>query len=639
MDIEYTTKPAAGCFPFHLYLPRVRDKYARLSLRLDTVVPAIWLNFLVLLLVLLLHGCGFARLDSLMVERNGGWVQTGGELSVIREGKRIDVAKGMMLKKDDVIETGPDTTATLRFEGDLIGSGGVILFPSTHIKILNPSLEIDFGKIFLQVKGLFNIHFEYGTAASEGTEYLVEVDAKRNVDVTVLEGVVKLSSKQNAWQPVRLKERQRAHMTRSRAPATHHLEQSEFNKTIELINRVWEGTGRRDISVIVPDLDKMSQSQAAELLKHERLRLGQITGRLTQRAKVGMVVGQQPHSNARVPIDSVVDLEVEAEPARVPDLLGLTQPGAQRRLEMSKLTVGKIEQVLMKGRKGEVVRQHPSAGTMVMTGSGVDFSVVAEAVSVPHLTGVNYQDAVQILRRNNLQLGRVDNRLDDRRAGGTVLEQHPSAGSLVDPQSSVTLILAEAGVRVPHVVGMMSKQAIAELSQIGLGYSTSYQEVQGYAKDSVIAQSVPASGLVRKGERIHLTLARVSPRCNVPNVTGQSYQQAVNQLQQARFNVSVQGRHSDDAQIGSQSPAAGQSVECGSTVVLMLKTPMNCSVPQLPINKASYQQAQQILSRAKLNMRATGKTGRGAYVTSQSPSAGTRVPCGSTVTVDFWVLR
>lgn len=771
MDIEYTIKPDAGHFPFHLLLPRTREEYTRPSIRFDKIAPIDWLKFLALLLMLLLHGCGFARLDHLMVERNGGWVQTGGELVVVREGKRIEVAKGMTLKKDDVIETGPETTATLSFEGDLLGSGDVILYPSTRIKILNPSLEIDFGKIFLKVKGLFNIHFEYGTAGSQGTEYLVEVDASQNAVVTVLEGEVKLSSKQEAWQPVRLNARQKARITRSQAPTTQRLEQAEFNKIINQINRVWEGTGRRDISVIVPDLDNMSQSQAAELLRHERLNVGQITRRLTQSAEVGAVVGQQPFSNARVPIASVVDLEVEAEPARVPDLSGLTQPGAERRLENHKLAVGKIEQILTEGRVGAVVRQHPAAGVIVMTGSEVDLGVVAESAlvpdlrgrmlndarnsivqqrlrigsvdyritgsmqpdqvltqqpapgtrvfsqsevqlvveaqsrlvpnligqqryqaeqklgelqlgvgsiqtrrvahteagtvleqmpaagsrvepgsridltlaaetaTVPHLTGYSYQNAVQTLRSSNLQVGRVENRLDDRNAAGTVIEQYPQSGTLVDPQSGVTLILAEAGVRVPYLIGKLSQQATNELSQLGLSYSTSYQEVQGYTKDAVINQSMPAQSLVRKGERIHLTLAMVKPKCYVPNVTGQSYQQAVNRMQQERFNVSIQGRYSDGAQIGGQSPAAGQYVDCGSTVVLMLKTPVvNCYVPQLPPN-ASYQQAQQILSSAKLNMSASGKLGSGAYVTSYSPKAGTQVPCGSTVSVQFWVLQ
>jgi beta-lactam-binding protein with PASTA domain len=724
------------------------------------------------LLSLLLHGCGFARLDHLMVARDGGWVQTGGEFYVVREGKRLDVSPGMTLKKDDLIETGPETTATLSFEGDLKGSGDVILFPSTRIRILNPSLDIDFGKIFLKVKGYFSIHFEYGTAGSEGTEYLVEADRSRNVRVTVLEGVVRLSSKNNAWRSQRLVARQQARLTRSQAPETRRLGQDEFNETINEINRVWEGTGRRDIPVIVPDLGSMSQSRAVDLLRRERLRSGQVTRRLTQRAEVGSVVGQQPAANARVPIASRVDLEVEAEPAKVPELHGRSQRDAERRLQRSKLLLGRVEQVLSDGKVGRVVQQQPAAGTVVMTdtavdigvvaksalvpdlrgkmldearrqvgqrklrmapldyritgnvqpdqvlsqhpspgtrvfsgsevrlvveaqsrlvpsligqqrhevesrlgalqlavgriqtrrvahteagtvleqrpasgsrvepGSRVDLTLAAETATVPHLIGSQYRDALQTLRTHNLQAGRVDNRLDDRNAAGSVIEQYPRSGTLVDPNSSVTLILAEAGVRVPHVVGKMSQQAQSELSQRGLGYTSSYREVQGYAKDTVVNQSVSANTLVRKGTRLHLTLAMVKPKCRVPHVIGQGYEQAVSTLQRSKFNVSVQGRYSDGATISGQSPSGNSQADCSSTVVLTLRAPARkCYVPKLQVNSTGYRQAEQIIKRAGLKMSASGRVRNNAYVTGYSPSAGTQVPCGSTVSVQFWVLE
>ena len=423
---------------------------------------------LLLALTLLLSGCGFARLDHLMVARDGRWVQTGGEFFVVREGKRLDVSQGMTLKKDDLLETGPDTAATLSFEGDLKGSGDVILFPSTRVKILNPSLGIDFGKIFLKVKGYFNIHFEYGTAGSEGTEYLVEADRAQNVRITVLEGVVRLSSKSNSWRTQRLGEREQARLTPAQAPQTRRLGQSEFNEMINEINRVWEGTGRRDIPVIVPDLGGMPRSRAIETLRRERLQSGQVTRRLTQRAEVGAVVGQNPAANARVPVASRVALEVEAEPAKVPDLRGVSQRNAERRLRSSKLHLGQVEQILSDGKVGRVVRQLPAAGTIVMRDSAVDIGVVAESALVPDLHGRTLNDARRQLGQRKLRMGPLDYRITGNLQPDQVLSQHPSAGNRVFAGSEVRLVVEAQSRLVPGLIGQQRQAAEERLRALQL---------------------------------------------------------------------------------------------------------------------------------------------------------------------------
>ncbi|MCB1752635.1 MAG: PASTA domain-containing protein [Gammaproteobacteria bacterium] len=650
--------------------------------------------FALLISLLALTGCGFATLDQMLVERGpAAELRSGGEVEVIREGKAIPAEVGMILKKEDVIQTGAGTSAAIGF----MLAGEIILRPETRIKILNPSIFEFFGEIFIRVKGAFDIHTEYATAASEGTEYVVKVGRGDRVTVTVLAGQVRLSSNTNAWSPLRLEARQRAGLDGAARPGTEPVSQQSFNATIDWINRVQSITHREAVRLIVPDLEGMTQTRAVEVLRGAQLLPGQVRKRLTGSAPVGTVLGQQPASNSRVPLNSQVDLELEAEPTEVPRLKGVSEQQALKRLQRRRLTPGTISRVLIGGKVGTVAYQDPPAGAVVMVDSAVNMSIVAESAQVPALQGLSLDAARSRILSSGLRVGTLSHRISGDVAVGEVVSQQPFPGMLVFSGSEVSLVIEADSVLVPSLIGNSQEQAVNALRamRLGIGRIDTLRSPQQRA-GTVLSQSPAQGARVAPGTPVNLTVA--AEAVSVPDLVRNHLNNASQLLQSQRLRLGqvtrrLSGGYSEGT-ILEQYPRAGEQVDPGASVSLVVaeagvlvpnvtNAHINSAGPTLsntglsysanytatdrysegtvmhqslaagtlvkkgaviyltvakrqptctvPAVLGDYQQALQTLRGSGFNARTNGDTSASAWVQSQYPSAGAQAPCGSTV--------
>ncbi len=594
-------------------------------------LPTLLIGWLPLLLgMLFLGGCGFATLDHLMAERNGEWVQVGGRLDVTREGKHIEAEPGALLKKGDIIETGPDTSAVISF----MTSGKVILRPSTRIKILNPSLLEYFGELFVKVKGAFEIHYAYGTAGSKGTEYIVKVSRGDKVTVTVLEGAVILTSKTGAWRPVELGPREQGQMDGPRPPRSRRLGQKEFNETIDWVNEIEAASGADDIQIIVPDVVGMSRPDATRTLEQEHLRVGRIERLLTRKMAVGKVLRQVPRSNSRVPPGNPIDLAVEAQPTKVPNLKGLSQSAAKRKLTRKRLYLGRVEAVLGSGRVGTVLRQRPAAGSVVMTDSPVDVDILAESAIVPDVRGLSLTQARGRLHARELRAGNIEYRMSGQASVGEVLTQQPPPGKRVFAGSKVSLVVEADSVLVPQLVDLSRSQAeqVLRSGRLALG-PVRERRVSGAKPGTVLDQSPSANNRVAPGTRVTLTVA--AEVVVAPSLIGKSLDYARQILRNARLRVGRTEQRLDDRHpantVLDQRPPAGRLLDPGSRVDLVVA---QAGVRVPGVTRRSLGSAAKALSAAGLRYRTTEQpTNRYSpgTVMNQSPAAGTLVRRGASI--------
>ncbi|QID19211.1 FecR domain-containing protein [Nitrogeniibacter mangrovi] len=157
--------------------------------------------FLILLLGAALSGCGPALNKVVREHPGGGFVSvdaaTAGQLvSVTRGGRALDVRLPLMLQPGDIIETGAGG-AVLRLD-----NGEAVLAPRTKVRL--GSLEVFFGRVLASVRGLFRVEDESVAADVEGTRFLFESSPGRSMRVVVLDGVVRCSSRQDRWAPMRV---------------------------------------------------------------------------------------------------------------------------------------------------------------------------------------------------------------------------------------------------------------------------------------------------------------------------------------------------------------------------------------------------------------------------------------------------
>ena len=86
-----------------------------------------------------------------------------------------------------------------------------------------------------------------------------------------------------------------------------------------------------------------------------------------------------------------------------------------------------------------------------------------------------------------------------------MFEQDPTAGSLVDPSSTVTIVISEGPgtVIVPNVLGDEQSAAENELNAAGLGVQIDETETTDPDEDGVVLDQFPGPGSqARPGETI-----------------------------------------------------------------------------------------------------------------------------------------
>lgn len=164
----------------------------------------IFLSFIVLLGLASVGGCHATYLHAIAREDpigSGRYVNVEGDRTsviVYRDGQRIGVRPGHMLRGGDEIQTAANGAAVLRFK-----EGEIVLDGDTRVRV--GSLEVIFGRILADLRGLFTVSSENVVAGVEGTSFVFDVrKGQSEVRVSAVEGVVVISSMKQRFESMRL---------------------------------------------------------------------------------------------------------------------------------------------------------------------------------------------------------------------------------------------------------------------------------------------------------------------------------------------------------------------------------------------------------------------------------------------------
>jgi beta-lactam-binding protein with PASTA domain len=275
---------------------------------------------------------------------------------------------------------------------------------------------------------------------------------------------------------------------------------------------------------------------------------------------------------------------VDAE--RVPDVVGLRQEEAQRRLA-DRGFANEGKPVDSERTAGTVIAQRPSPDTLYGEGGIVVISVARspQQVEIPDVVGLRSGRALARLRAAGFTTQAQSVR--SPRPRGIVVRQVPSAGTEAARGSAVVVLISAGQQRaeVPGVVGLSADTATTQLTRAG--FRTRIVRVAGGEPEgTVISQNPPAGARVQRGEVVRLNVSRgrtqttttvvttttTPARATVPDVVGQDEGTAIATVEGAGFRARVVGRTvQDPAQDGiviGQAPAAGSRAARGSTVVI-----------------------------------------------------------------------
>ncbi|MFG3306191.1 Stk1 family PASTA domain-containing Ser/Thr kinase [Streptomyces wuyuanensis] len=262
---------------------------------------------------------------------------------------------------------------------------------------------------------------------------------------------------------------------------------------------------------------------------------------------------------------------------RVPTVLGRTEAVAKQRLTEAGLDVEAVKKGFSDSyARGTVMDVDPDPGRRIRHNGSVTLVVSRgpEIVKVPELEGLKLADARNTLRKAGLAPGVITREFSDEAAQGTVVRSEPAAGTERRPDSAVALVVSKGSpVDVPDVTGDSVEDATSTLEDAGLKVKVSPEQIHSPEEAGAVARQSPAEGgQAAAGDTITLTVSKGPRMVEVPDVTGDSLDDARRELEEAGFEVKVERAFPflGDT-VGSQSVEGGGQAAEGSTITIRTK--------------------------------------------------------------------
>jgi beta-lactam-binding protein with PASTA domain len=205
----------------------------------------------------------------------------------------------------------------------------------------------------------------------------------------------------------------------------------------------------RDVNM--PDVVGKKVTEAQQILQHSHLGI-RVEDRLYDNLPVDSIVRQSPQAKTLVKTgqDAHVVLSLGPQNATIPDLQNQSLRAAQIELLRAGMQLGEVTGVhLPSTTAGEetILQQDPSPGTSQVTSPHVNLLVSLgpspTTYAMPEVSGFPLPEVQAKLAAAGLRTPRITPVQDATALHGTVVTQMPSRGQRVDPDSIISLQVAE----------------------------------------------------------------------------------------------------------------------------------------------------------------------------------------------------
>ncbi|MGH8926983.1 MAG: Stk1 family PASTA domain-containing Ser/Thr kinase [Acidimicrobiia bacterium] len=274
------------------------------------------------------------------------------------------------------------------------------------------------------------------------------------------------------------------------------------------------------------------------------------------------------------------DREPEIETVMVPPVVGLTEGEALTILQQAGLRVELRDQASEDVEQGRVIGTQPEAGTELRPNDSVLVFVSAgtEPVLVPGVIGLSQEEAEATITGAGLTVGQVTTRTDAEAPPGQVIEQSPVAGGEQPPGTAINLVVSEGPEEfaLPELTGAAATDAFQQLADLDLVPDQQREASTTVEEGRVISTDPVAGTLVKPGDTVTLVVSSGPPQVVVPDVFGTTIDAATSLLNQQGLLIEVSPQTTTvddpnlDQRIVLQTPAAGASVDQGTTIVVTL---------------------------------------------------------------------
>ena len=266
-------------------------------------------------------------------------------------------------------------------------------------------------------------------------------------------------------------------------------------------------------------------------------------------------------------------------------------------------------------------------------------------IEVPALAALNVDEAATKLSDLGL-VAKVEREPNTNVPADAVFAQLPVPGKKVHRDTQVVLRVSEgtAVAAVPNVVGQTRDAAQGTLYAAGLAPDIVEVEAPDDAVAlTVLSQDPPAASPVPADKRVKITVATKSGKAKIPDLSGQTSENATITLQQLGFRTSSDIEASPTVAPGKVTrtdPPSETSMQKGSVVVIYVSAGPQAPVPN--VIGQSAKDAQATLEAKGFKVQRTNQTvtdsSQKGFVVGQRPAATETLEPGGIVVIRVGTL-
>ena len=260
--------------------------------------------------------------------------------------------------------------------------------------------------------------------------------------------------------------------------------------------------------------------------------------------------------------------------------------------------------------------------TQVFDGLPVDGGAPT-LLEIPDLTGSEQAQALSDLQNLGFKVG-IENAASPTVPAGSVISTQPTANTVANPSSLVTIIVSVGpeAFPIPYILDLEIERAIYVIEESGF---TVGQKIEvnddNIPRGFVISQNPVAGTKMSPDSKVDFVISAGPSLIKISDLSRKSPEDAIQILETLGFEYEIIEEYSENVDVGLVShtiPSVGEIVPPTQIIQVIVSLGLKIEVPSLI--GLNYQEASTVLQEVGLLPSATGDTG--GTVSDQAPKEG-----------------
>jgi len=260
--------------------------------------------------------------------------------------------------------------------------------------------------------------------------------------------------------------------------------------------------------------------------------------------------------------------------------------------------------------------------TQVFDGLPVDGGAPT-LLEIPDLTGSEQAQALSDLQNLGFKVG-IENAASPTVPAGSVISTQPTANTVANPNSLVTIIVSVGpeAFPIPYILDLEIERAIYVIEESGF---TVGQKIEvnddNIPRGFVISQNPVAGTKMSPNSKVDFVISAGPSLIKISDLSRKSPEDAIQILETLGFEYEIIEEYSENVDVGLVShtiPSVGEIVPPTQIIQVIVSLGLKIEVPSLI--GLNYQEASTVLQEVGLLPSATGDTG--GTVSDQAPKEG-----------------